>query len=349
MAEIRFQSREETLELLNPLKGFQRDSQRLQVRKDPLLGHTSIYNPLIEQGLKIFVGDPDRDLLERLRTESAPKCFFCPEKLAGTARFTEDFLAEGRIEVGDTVLFPNLFSLGKHHAVAVVSKSHFLELEDFTTELLTDAFQAVQKYVIAVYQHDASANYVSVNANYLFPAGASLMHPHFQPMVTAEPYTHQARLLEACRHYLSSHGRAFHEDLIETERNLGERYIAQTGAWHWMAAYSPMVSNEIIGVHEEHGELSELHASDIEGLAQGLSAILQTFGHLGYLSFNFSLYARRAPAASDGFACLIRCMTRQNPSAAYRTDDFFLQKGLQSEIILKLPEELAAQARPFFR
>ena len=116
-----------------------------------------------------------------------------------------------------------------------------------------------------------------------------------------------------------------------------------------MAAYAPMGSNEIIGVHEASGDLSGVPETDVQALARGLSAVLRTFGHLGYLSFNFSLYARRAPTAPDGFTCLIRCMTRQNPSAAYRTDDFFLQKGLQTEIILKLPEELAAQARPFFR
>jgi hypothetical protein len=34
-------------------------------------------------------------------------------------------------------------------------------------------------------------------------------------------------------------------------------------------------------------------------------------------------------------------MTRQNPYPNYRTDDYFLQKGLQTELFLMPPEELA--------
>jgi hypothetical protein len=88
--------------------------------------------------------------------------------------------------------------------------------------------------------------------------------------------------------------------------------------------------------------------ADLTALAEGLSAALRVYESLGYLSFNFTLYSRREPESPDGFNCLIRCMTRQNPYPNYRTDDFFLQKGLQTEVILTLPEKLAAQARPFF-
>jgi galactose-1-phosphate uridylyltransferase len=345
MPDIRFESREDHFDLLNPLKGFAPDSQTIQTRKDPLLGHTSVYNPLVEQGIKMFVGPADRELIARLKTESAGWCFFCPEKIAGVARFPADFVPEGTLRVGETVLFPNLLALGRHHAVAAITRSHFLEPQELTPGLLADAFTAIRSYVGAVYARDPDTSDVSVNANYLFPAGASVMHPHFQVIVTAEPYTHQARLLEACRSYRGRHGQAYHQDLIRTERNLGQRYIGQTGPWHWLAAYAPLGSNEVQGVHEEGGDFAAFSDADLSGLATGLSAVLGTYGRLGYLSFNFSLYARRQPEAADGFNCLIRCMTRQNPSPSYRTDDFFLQKGLQSELILMLPETLAAEVR----
>jgi galactose-1-phosphate uridylyltransferase len=345
MAEIEFKRREDRFALLNPLKGFAPDTQTVEVRVDPLLGHTSVYNPLVEAGFKMFVGTADRELVERLRVESAPHCFFCPDRIAGVARFPEDFVAEGTIRVGESVLFPNLFTLARHHAVATVAHAHFLEPQAFTPGLLRDAFTGAQRYVAAVYAHDPEANDVSVNANYLFPAGASLMHPHFQVIVTAEPYTHQARLLEACRAYRVRHASAYHPDLVATERRLGERYAGQTGAWHWLAAYAPMGSNEVLGVHGQAGDFAALPETDLDGLAQGLSAVLRTYGRLGYLSFNFSLLARRAPAPADGFHCLIRCVTRQNPYPNYRTDDFFLQKGLQAELVLMRPEALAAEVR----
>jgi galactose-1-phosphate uridylyltransferase len=345
MAEIEFKRREDRFALLNPLKGFAPDTQTVEVRTDPLLGHTTIYNPLMETGVKMFVAEADRDLVERLRTESAPRCFFCPEKIDGVARFAPEFVAEGTIRVGETVLFPNLFTLARHHAVAAITHAHFLEPRQLTAALLGDAFRAIQRYLRAVYAHDAEAKDVSVNANYLFPAGASMMHPHFQVLVTAAPYTHQARLLEACRAYRARHGSAYHADLIATERRLGQRYAGQTGPWHWLAAYAPMGSNEVLGVHEASGDLGTLAEGDLDGLARGLSAVLRTYDRLGYLSFNFSLLARRDPDAADGFQCLIRCITRQNPYTNYRTDDFFLQKGLQAELILVLPEVLAGEVR----
>lgn len=348
MAEISFESREDSFALLNPLKGFAPDTQTIELRRDPLLGHTAVYNPLVEEGLKMFVGAADRELIERLRRESAPHCFFCPERIEGVARFAEDFIPGGRVQVGETVLFPNLFALGRHHAVAAVSRAHFLELEEFTPQRLTDAFEAIQRYVRAVYARDPAANDVSVNANYLFPAGASLMHPHFQVLVTAGPYSHQAQLLAACRGYMARHGNPYHADLVRSERRIGQRHIGETGRWDWLAAYAPMGGNEILGIHESSGDFAALEAADLEGLARGLSGVLRTYARLGYLAFNFSLYARRGPTTPDGFQCLIRCITRQNPYPDYRADDFFLQKGLQAELVLKLPEALAQEARREF-
>jgi UDPglucose--hexose-1-phosphate uridylyltransferase len=346
--EIQFERFEDEFQVLNPLKGFAREVQRVEVRIDPLLGHCSVYNPLLRGKVKMFVGDVDRELVESLAKESARTCFFCPERIDRVARFPEDLIPEGVIRVGETALFPNLFSLGRHHAVAALSRAHFLELREFTPELLADAFRALQRLLLAIEAKDPDAVHATVNANYLFPAGASLMHPHFQLLATAVPYTHQAHLLAACRHYLAGHGRPYHTDLIAAERALGSRYIARTEGWDWIAAYAPTGSNEIVGVHEANGDLAQLADHDLQALARGLSATLRLYESLGHLSFNFSLYSRREEGEPDGFHCLIRCITRQNPYPNYRTDDFFLQRGLQSEIMLRLPEDLAAAARSHF-
>jgi len=348
MSDIKFERFEDTFEVLNPLKGFSKEVQTVEIRRDPLLGHTSIYNASIEDKVKMFVGEVDRFLVERLAAESEMHCFFCPSKIGKVARFPAELVPKGTISVGETVLFPNLFALGKYHAVAVVSKSHFLELNAFTPELISNAFLAMRELVTAVYRQDATAIYVNANANYLFPAGASIMHPHFQLLITPWPYTQQAHLIQACRDYLASQGTSYHQDLIDCERTRGERYIGQTEAWHWLCAYAPLGSNEILGVHESCGDFAQLTDGDLAALGQGVSSTLRLFESLGHLSFNFTLYARRHAGNTDGFNCLIRCMTRQNPYPHYRTDDFFLQKGLQTELILHLPEALASKARPFF-
>lgn len=348
MAEITFERRYDEVEILNPLKGFALERQELELRWDPLLRHSSLYNPGIAAGLKSFIGDADRALLERLAAESAGRCFFCPERLAATARFPEAFIPAGRLAVGEATLFPNLFALAPYHAVIAVSHAHWLPPGGFTPRLIRDALEAAWQYTVTVCDADPAAIYATLNANYLFPAGASLLHPHFQVLASHAPYTHQERLLQACQAYLIEQGSAFHADLLAAERRVGARYIAQTGDWHWLASYSPLAANEILGIHTGDGDFTALSKTDLDDLAGGLSAVLRYYGDLGYYAFNFSLYSRRAPADPDGFHCLIRCMTRQNPSPNYRTDDYFLQKGLESELILTLPEVLAAGARAFF-
>lgn len=347
MTEIAFKRSHFTAEVLNPLKGFAFEQQQLEMRWDPLLGHTSLYNPGIESGLKTFIGEADRGLLEKLASESAPCCFFCPERLDSTARFPESFLPAGRLQQGEATLFPNLFALAPYHAVIAVSHAHYLPPEGFTTRLVRDALTTAWDYTRVVYAHDPKAAFATIHANYLFPAGASILHPHFQVLISHQPYTHQERLLQACRAYHAEHASAYFADLVRIEERLGERWIAQTGDWDWLASFSPLAANEITGIHTGESDFALFSESTLDGLAEGLAGVLRFFGHLGYLSFNFSLYSRREPTLPDGFNCLIRCMTRQNPAPNYRTDDFFLHKGLESELILNLPERLASAAQAF--
>ena len=71
-----FERLEDTCEVLNPLKRFEKETQRIEIRRDPLLSHTSLYNPLIEDKVNLFVGEMDRELIPRLAAESASHCFF---------------------------------------------------------------------------------------------------------------------------------------------------------------------------------------------------------------------------------------------------------------------------------
>jgi len=348
MAAIAFDRFEDSLELLNPLKGFAPERQRIEVYRDPLLGHTSVYNPAIEEGLKVFLNEVDRELIARLAEESAKTCVFCPERVAGVARFPDDLIPGRVVKIGEAVAFPNLIAMGGHHSVAIVSRAHFLELHQLSPELIGNAWLALREVEAAVRQRDPTAAWTTVHGNYLFPAGASLMHPHFQMLIGSAPYTQHARLAEACRGYLEREGTRYHDDLLQQERATGDRYIAATGRWHWLAAFSPLGSNEILAVHESEGDLLRVDEGELRDLAQGLASILRLYQDLGHMSFNYTLYTRREPETPDGFQCLLRIFTRQNPAATYRSDDFYLQKGLQTELMLHRPEALAARARGYF-
>ena len=348
MAAIQFERHESAFRILNPFNDFAEEEHRVEVRKDPLLGDTSVYNPYLKDKAKFFFGQNDPELIERLVAETAKTCIFCGDNVRRkTARYPDAIVPGGRIEVGEAVLFANLFSIATYHPVIALSKAHFLKLSEFEPRMLSDGFRAARLFLRDIYQRDVTASFATVNANYLPPAGASLVHPHLQMLVGDVPYSYHARLLDASGGYLVKNGTEYFADLITEEKRAGERYIAQQGGWHWMAAFSPMGSNEITGIHESESDLGKLTEQDIRDLCDGIAKVLALFESLGHLSFNYSFYSAKG-GDTVGFHCLVKIVTRQNLYPNYRNDDYFLQKLLQSELIFNLPEDLAEEARRHF-
>lgn len=349
MGKITFESVESTFTILNPQDNFTEEIHRIEVRRDPLLGDTSVYNPFLKDKAKAFFGDNDPALIQKLVEESAKTCIFCEGRVEKvTGKFPEDIVVGGRIRVGEALLFANIFSIGKYHPVVSLSRSHFLKLSEFSPEIIANGLMAAQQFLKALYRTDSAMLFTTVNANYLFPAGASLVHPHLQMLVTPVAYSYHARLLEACRSYYQKSNSAYHADLIDEEQRSGSRYIAQRGPWHWMSAFSPTGSNEIDAVHESESDFVYLDEAAIRNLAQGISKVLAFYESIGYLSFNFTLFSVRQPLAGEGFHCLLKIINRQNLYPNYRNDDYFLQKMLQTELIINLPENLAGKLRGLF-
>ena len=108
-----------------------------------------------------------------------------------------------------------------------------------------------------------------------------------------------------------------------------------------------MGSNEIMAVHDEESDLGRITVKDLRDLSDGITRVLALYEGMGHMSFNFSLYSAKG-GETVGFRCLFKIVNRQNLYPNYRNDDYFLQKLLQSELILNLPEDLAEKARKHF-
>jgi galactose-1-phosphate uridylyltransferase len=349
MGNIAFEKISSTFRILNPLNNFAPEAQSVEVRKDPLLGDTSVYNPYLKDKARAFFGPNDPELIQTLARESAKNCIFCGENVVSkTACYPSDILSEGRIRTGQAVLFANLFSVGAYHPVIALSSAHFLKLSEFAPQLIADGFKAAQEFLQSVYQTDPSALFSTVCANYLFPAGASLVHPHMQMLITPVAYSYHARMLDAARRYYEKNGSSFYGDLVATEKRTNERYIVRQNSWHWLAAFSPMGSNEFMAIHEKESDFGALSDDDLSDLSRGISKVLLLYERLGHLSFNFTLFSVRQSEQDGGQRCVFKIINRQNLYPNYRNDDYFLQKMLQSELILNLPEELAEQLRKIF-
>ncbi len=348
MANINFDRFESTLRVLNPFNNFVEEEHRVEVRKDPLLHDTSIYNPYLKDKAKAFFGQNDEDLIRKLAEDTAANCIFCGDNVrTRTACYPEDLVPGGRMELGESVLFANLFSLAPHHPVIVLSKAHFLRPSEITPAHLGDGLSLVRLYLKEASERDPALSFATVNANYLLPAGASLVHPHMQMLAAPIPYTYHARLLDGVSYYLLQNGTHYFADLIAEERSRGERYIGQHGAWHWISAFSPLGSNEIMAVHDEESDLVRITVKDLRDLSDGITRVLALYEGLGLMSFNFTLYSAKG-GETVGFRCLFKIVNRQNLYPNYRNDDYFLQKMLQTELILSPPEDLATEARKRF-
>ncbi len=348
MSKIKFESIQSNFKILNQLKDFAEESHLVEVRRDPLLGDTSVYNPFYKDKAKYYFGECDAELVRVLVEGSAKNCIFCGERVGKvTAQYPPDVIPDGRIRVGEAILFANLYGAGKYHPVISLSSAHFLKLSEFAPELIGNGLRAAQKFLNMVYAKDRSALYSVVSANYLFPAGASLVHPHLQMLVTPMAYSYHERIIDTSLTYYQKNNSSYYSDLIEEEKKNGSRYIVQRGGWHLLTAFSPMGSNEVIAVHEKECDLGLLSEADLSDLSGGISRVLSFYESLGHLSFNFSLFSvRKSP--KEGFHCLLKMITRQNLYPNYRNDDYFLQKMLHSELIINTPEELAQKIQAYF-
>ncbi len=193
-----------------------------------------------------------------------------------------------------------------------------------------------------------SAKYITINSNYLFPAGASVIHPHIQVMGGEIPYTFLSLILNQSQRYFEENNSIYWQDLITAEKELGDRYVGRTGNIEWITSFSPLGTNEVQGILLNKHNVLELSQEDVKALGKGLSRILTFYDDQRYSTFNFSIYSGPLDESAEWFWCSIRIITRANVYENYRADDYFLQKLLGTEILITPPEDLADQIRRTF-
>jgi galactose-1-phosphate uridylyltransferase len=333
----------------NPMMNNELDTQELEIRKDPLTGSQSVFNPRLEDKVAMFYGKSDTALIEKMAVASQASCFLCGDTWKQiTPTYPTDLIPKGRIQIGQAVLFPNIFPAAQVHAVIRVGEKHYVPLSDFDSAAVADAFETSLELARRLEAAEAGVKYLTINGNYLGPAGASIAHPHFQVVGGDLPFTYLENIIDLSRQYFKENQSCFWSDLLELEKAANERYIGATGPVEWLASFSPSGTNEIVGVLPKRSHFLELDETDIHGLADGFVNVLRGYAEMGISTFNFAVYSGPLGDTDDSFRCFIRIISRQNVYENYRTDDYFLQKLLDNELILTPPEVLAKNLIPFF-
>jgi UDPglucose--hexose-1-phosphate uridylyltransferase len=343
---IHFKKYEETAVLHSPLKDFATDSQLIEYREDPLTGFTCF----IRTGRAFWAGiyKTDQALLEKLIEETRGKCFFCPEKVStSTPKFAADFIQEGRIIRGEATLFPNLFAHKQYSGIIAMTQKHYLKLDEFNPIILTDAFKLADFYIRRA--HEVSGvEYAEIGGNYLYPSGASIVHPHLQVIVSHGPHSLIKVYSEKGKVHYRKYSRNFWDELIDKEKRLGERYLGNIGSTEWFTPFAPIREDEVDAVVCWKSNFLEFEDHDWESLAQGLSRVLKAYHDKGFSCYNFAIYSGPLGKKLKHLWAGIKIISRSSVQTYPVSDTWYSSSILLDGFVVEPPEEIAKQMRPYF-
>jgi len=345
---MKFESIHREARLLNPLKGFELETQMIEYRTDPLTGHKSI----ILRGRSNYVRQyylTDDEYLSKVVKDSREGCVFCPERRdQATPKFSPDLIPEGRIYVGEVCVFPSLFAHIEFNAVAILSRRHHLKLNEFTPQLLQDVFKAGLIFFNAILRAKPDVKYATLIFNYLPPAGSSIIHPHAQMMASDLPFNLTQGLLKLSREYYEKHKVNYWRELIEKERDKGDRYLGRIGNVEWFVPFAPTRYNEVRAVVSHKSNFMEFDQNDWNGLAEGMSRILRYYGDEKLSSFNTAIYSGPLGEGLNHFWAGLQMVARPGFQPLYLNDTWSLPYLLQEGEIFEAPEVLASSMRRYF-
>jgi galactose-1-phosphate uridylyltransferase len=319
---------------------------RVEYRFDPLTQQQCRINPDRAKRPKQAGG---RLELSEIISRTRETCPFCPERVEErTPEFPQEMCQGGRIKLGESIIFPNLNPFGENHAIGVMSRAHFLDLDEFSTEILRDNLLASRDYILSVYQRDKDAIWPIYVWNYMPPSAGSIIHPHSQILVETQPTPMQARLLGRSEEYFIHNRRIYWQDLVEEERKLNQRFIYQSDCLSLIATFAPQGFNEVQFVFRELSSLAELDEKQIKDFARCLVRTLKGYKKLGIGSFNLVSFSAPVGKHLDYYRLNAKLISRPYPAEVYTNDSGPFERLYDIWVIDTLPEIVAEKLKPFF-
>lgn len=309
-----------------------------EVRFDPLTGESSrlVFDP----GMPFTIPD----YTEAAELTKGSNCPFCPENVFKlTPLFPKEMVADGRVTNGEAIVAPNLFPYSKYNGVTIMTKDHYVRLDEFSVELIADAFRASQLYIESVVKQEDEPMSISINWNYLPHSGGSIIHPHQHIIISETDTNYQATFNKYAREFKTKHGTQYLTQLYETEKADGARWIGEHGSVAWMHAYAPKSHNDFLAIFPERTSITDIREEDWTDFATGLQAVFATLTEQGLASFNMVMHF-----SNEGSPVHARFIPRLVLNELGTSDINFFQALHQEPLIYKVPENIAEMARNHF-
>jgi UDPglucose--hexose-1-phosphate uridylyltransferase len=316
---------------------FVRATVPVEIRFDPLTGQTC---RMIRYSTDRIIR-PDIEAMKSKSPES--KCPFCPplvEQL--TPKFTPDIDAEGTVRIGKALAFPNVGGYDVYSVVVVISDKHIIQLREFDLETVLNALLVAQSCTKKIQRADPKAKYGFIAWNYMPPSGGSQLHPHIQCNIGYFPTNYHKEILEASASYHRKTGTNFWSDLVQQERQAGQRYIGTTGNIHWLTSFAPRGRlSDVMAVFEGIASITEVPEKDLRDLAAGLLEVFAYLDGLNLLSFNLATYSG---FDKEEFWTHVRLIPRSLLLySAIETSETFYYQQMYDENVCLIPPEAACE------
>ncbi len=339
---IEFRKEVRTANFLDPANDFAEKSIPVEFRHDPLTTDMGIV-------VQFRITEPQKPDLSQLVARSLELgCPFCPEVVEKvTPKFIRAICNEGRIKVGEAIVFPNTMPYVPYSAVAVVSAKHFVSLREFSPQMLSDAFIASVSYFQKVQDYDPELRYCCIIWNYMPPAQSSLVHSHLHVLPSHVPLPYQQKLLDLSHKYRKENGASYWSDLVAQEKRLGQRYIGEVGSTVWLTSFVPRSTFfDIVALFSHRYSLTSLSSDDIHSFCQGLTTVFRYMADKNFYSFNLCLYS--GGLEGDGFWIQARVVPRATLPPLGMSDVGNLTLLSDTRLIIRSPESVCQELRPYF-
>jgi galactose-1-phosphate uridylyltransferase len=265
---------------LDPFNSFNAGGRECEIRTNPLTGRNTRILFFPERALP----EPNIDELKKRDTGFCP---FCPENIEKiTPKFNPELFAKERYSAGEAVCFPNASPYDENGAVTVITKKHFVLSDEFTENMLKDAFSCCVDYLIDVKKKQAAAVYQSINWNYLPAAGSSILHPHLQVTASSVPTNYYNDVLKT----IELSGKNIFIDLVNTEISDDERFLSRDKYFSWMIAFAPEGVFDLTAISHDYFEPKELTGGRLDELVKNILKTIAFIRSYNILSFNMSLF-----------------------------------------------------------
>ncbi len=275
-------------------------------------------------------------------------CPFCyPQLLKSTPRIHPDIYPDGRMQEGESVLFPNLFPYGKYSAVSLFDNTHFVEIGNATLQSYVNSFKNCREYLKKVLEFDRQAIHMAITQNHLPSAGGSLVHPHFQIQADRMASNHHRFLASRSSEYFRETGRLLFSDYLFHEKRDGSRYIGKTGDWEWLAAFAPEGFFELWAILPGKFSITRLSDASWQDLAIGILNAQRFYRNLARNGYNLGILSvETIPESFLELRCIM--VVRSNYAPWARNDHTGFEVMLGDMATFTPPEETAQKARKFW-